>query len=275
MDLGHGDKWRLDTCPACPAQALPAGLFDVLDRPGSASRYDPTAGYRINMTTGLPECIHPSRVRLPPCRYASNHEPLPTPTQPRPPDDVADLETWFIAVIRAAPAESRATVATSPEPRPPDQPDDGSARHTIDAESTSCGTTCPAPTEAGQVATVSAGSRSQLHSHAAGCESRAGPAGTPGGAKDVELLMLRHEVIVLPGDPPPPAATRRPSGAGGLGRARRPRSARAAAWPARAATAAAGGAEAEARRELILTFEVELARGVTSCCSTCSTGTPA
>lgn len=110
MDLGHGDKWRLDTCPACPARTLPAGLFDVLDRPGPASRYDPTAGYRIDATTGLPECVHPSRVGLPPCRYASNHEPLPTPTQPQPPDDVADLEKWFIAVIRAAPAESRDTV---------------------------------------------------------------------------------------------------------------------------------------------------------------------
>jgi hypothetical protein len=114
MDLGHGAKWRLDTCPACPAQTLPVGEFDVLDRPGPASRYDPTAGYRTHTTTGLPECVHPARVRLPPCLYASNHEALPDPARPepppRPPEDATDLEAWFGAAIRAAPAESRAAV---------------------------------------------------------------------------------------------------------------------------------------------------------------------
>lgn len=115
MDLGHGDRWRLDTCPACPAQKLPVGEFDVLDRPGPASRYDPTAGYRINPTTGLAECVHPSRVGLPACRYASNGEPPLTPEEPRPPDDIAGLESWFRAAIRAAPAESRATALADAE----------------------------------------------------------------------------------------------------------------------------------------------------------------
>jgi hypothetical protein len=94
---------------------LPVGEFDVSDRPGPASRYDPTAGYRINTTTGLPECVHPSRVGLPPCRYASNGEPPPTPKQPQPPDDVADLESWFSGTLRAAPAESRAAVLADAE----------------------------------------------------------------------------------------------------------------------------------------------------------------
>ncbi|WP_433363634.1 hypothetical protein ACQPZX_32495 [Actinoplanes sp. CA-142083] len=107
MDLGHGDRWRLDPCQACPAQTLPVGEFDVLDRPGPASRYDPAAGYRTNQTTGLPECVHPARVQLPACLYASNHEPPPGPAgkRPEPPDDAAGLEAWFGAVIRAAPAE--------------------------------------------------------------------------------------------------------------------------------------------------------------------------
>jgi len=108
MDLGHGERWRVEPCAACPAQLLPAGRFDVLDRPGPASRYDPTAGYRVNPTTGLPECVHPSRVRLPPCRYASNGEPPPAPAPPEPPADVAGLESWFAAAIRATAAESRA-----------------------------------------------------------------------------------------------------------------------------------------------------------------------
>jgi hypothetical protein len=119
MDLGHGATWRLDTCLACPAKSLPVGEFDVLDRPGPASRYDPTAGYRTNTTTGLPECVHPARVRLPACLYASNHEPPPPEAPPRspalPPKDVADLEAWFGAAIRAAPAESRATVLAAQE----------------------------------------------------------------------------------------------------------------------------------------------------------------
>ncbi|MFI5889747.1 hypothetical protein ACIA5D_06460 [Actinoplanes sp. NPDC051513] len=117
MDLGHGDRWRLDTCPACPAKTLEVGEFDVLDRPGPASRYDPTAGYRTNVTTGLPECVHPSRVRLPPCLYASNHEPPPGPAEhpPPAPDDLADLAAWFGAAIRAAPAESRAAALADAE----------------------------------------------------------------------------------------------------------------------------------------------------------------
>jgi hypothetical protein len=75
MDLGHGDRWRVEPCSACPAQLLPTGQFDVLDRPGPASRYDPTAGYRVNTTTGLPE-----------------------------------LESWFATAIRATSADSRAVV---------------------------------------------------------------------------------------------------------------------------------------------------------------------
>jgi len=110
MDLGHGDRWRVEPCSACPAQLLPTGQFDVLDRPGPASRYDPTAGYRVNTTTGLPECVHPSRVQLPPCRYASNGEPPPAPAPPDPPEDVAELASWFATAIRATSADSRAVV---------------------------------------------------------------------------------------------------------------------------------------------------------------------
>jgi hypothetical protein len=116
MDLGHGDKWRLDPCPTCPAQTLPPGDFDVSDRPGPASRYDPTAGYRINMTSGHPECVHPSRVRIPAgCYSRIDDEALPDCPQLPPLDDIADLEGWFIATLRAAPAESRAAVLADAE----------------------------------------------------------------------------------------------------------------------------------------------------------------
>src|SRR4051794_2093834 len=102
MDLGHGTQWRLDTCRACPAQTLPAGEDDISDRPGPATRYDPTARYRINATTRRPECAHPSRVHPPAARYPCDNDPASTPAQLQPPDDTADLEAWFIAALRAA-----------------------------------------------------------------------------------------------------------------------------------------------------------------------------
>jgi hypothetical protein len=115
MDLGHGARWRVEPCSVCPAQTLPAGEFDVSDRPGPASRYDPTAGHRVNTTTGQPQCVHPDRVRLPAGGYASNDEPACAPARPQPPDDVADLEAWFTAVLRAAPRESVASALADAE----------------------------------------------------------------------------------------------------------------------------------------------------------------
>lgn len=100
MDLGHGDRWRLDPCPACPAQSLSTGEFDVSDRPGPATRYDPTAGCRVNTMTGHPECVHPTRVRLPAGRYASNGEPPPAGTALQPPDDLVAIGDWFRDLMR-------------------------------------------------------------------------------------------------------------------------------------------------------------------------------
>jgi len=121
MDLGHGDRWRLDPCTVCPAQTLPVGTFDISDRPGPATRYDPTAGHRINGTTGRPECVHPFRVQLPGGHYASaGNGPAPAERQPadvplQPPADVVDLEAWFIATLRREPAESKAAALADAE----------------------------------------------------------------------------------------------------------------------------------------------------------------
>lgn len=111
MDLGHGARWRIDACSVCPAQTLPAGKFDVADRPSPATRYDPTAGHRINTTTGLPECVHPGRVRMPVGRYISNGEPLLTctPRTLEPPEPVTDLESWLAAIQPQVPAEQTRT----------------------------------------------------------------------------------------------------------------------------------------------------------------------
>jgi hypothetical protein len=104
-------QWRDDTCVVCPAQLLLAGEFDVTDRPGPDSRYDPDLGYRVNVHTGSPTCVHPYRVGLPVGAYASGGVPVPAipeePPAPTPPAlvlpvDVTDLEGWLVAVLRDA-----------------------------------------------------------------------------------------------------------------------------------------------------------------------------
>jgi hypothetical protein len=72
--------------------------------------------------TGLPECVHPARVHLPVGRYASNGEPPPAALRrqpqdapPQPPEQVADLESWFTATLRQAPPESRAATLADAE----------------------------------------------------------------------------------------------------------------------------------------------------------------
>jgi hypothetical protein len=108
VDSGHGTRWRLDACRVCPAQTLRVGEFDVCDRPGPATRYDPVAGHRIHTITGLPECVHPFRVQMPAGRYASNGEPAPAPVELQPPDEATDLKAWLNARLRLAPVESMA-----------------------------------------------------------------------------------------------------------------------------------------------------------------------
>jgi hypothetical protein len=111
-------SWDDDTCVVCPAQLLGLGEFDVSDRPGPDSRYDPARGYRVNSQTLSAVCVHPYRVGLPVGRYASNGEPVPDfpaqPPAPAPvhlelPDDVADLEAWFVATLRVVHPDAMAS----------------------------------------------------------------------------------------------------------------------------------------------------------------------
>jgi hypothetical protein len=105
-------------CAICPAHLLGVGEFDVSDRPGGESRYDPQAGFRVNLHTLSATCVHPFRVGLPAARYASDAAPLPEVTPPTPapepihlelPADVADLEGWFVATLRACDNDAMAS----------------------------------------------------------------------------------------------------------------------------------------------------------------------
>ncbi|MFI7546036.1 hypothetical protein [Actinoplanes sp. NPDC049599] len=105
------EELRDATCIACPAQVLRLGEFDVIDRPGAGSRYDPELGYRVETATDTAVCVHPYRVGLPVGTYCSTGMPVPAATQDplaptrealELPQDVVDLEAWIIAVLRAA-----------------------------------------------------------------------------------------------------------------------------------------------------------------------------
>jgi hypothetical protein len=107
-------EWEHATCVVCPAQVLGPGYFDVVARPGPQYRYDPGAGHRTNVDTGVPVCVHPFRVGLPPGAYASAAVPVPATDQAAPqpgaeqlhlPEHVCDLEGWIIAVLRVADPE--------------------------------------------------------------------------------------------------------------------------------------------------------------------------
>lgn len=106
------------TCEVCPAQLLRFGAFDVVDRPGVENRYDSDHGWRANVVTGAPTCVHPYRVGLPPALYVSAGVPLPPITTPAPVPTPADLElpvdptlleAWLIAVLRCASPERMAS----------------------------------------------------------------------------------------------------------------------------------------------------------------------
>jgi hypothetical protein len=110
--------WDDDTCAVCPAQVLGLGEFDVFDRPGQQYRYHPDLGFRVDQTTLTPVCVHPFRVGLPVGRYASGREPVPAfPAQPPAPalvhlelpDDMDDLEAWFIATLRVVDGDRMAS----------------------------------------------------------------------------------------------------------------------------------------------------------------------
>lgn len=116
-------QWQDDTCVVCPAQLLGPGEFDVTDRPGPHSRYDREQGYRVDVRSGVPVCVHPYRVGLPEGAYCSAGVPVPTVADEPPaptrdalelPDDVTNLEAWIIAVVRAAgPSRIRQALAAA------------------------------------------------------------------------------------------------------------------------------------------------------------------
>jgi hypothetical protein len=103
------DDWREESlCSVCPALKVGLGCFDVVERPGRDYRYDPAVGYRVDVGSGVAVCVHPFRVGLPAGRYATDGvsvSPVAEPLQPSVaqlalPEQVDDLEAWFVARLR-------------------------------------------------------------------------------------------------------------------------------------------------------------------------------
>jgi hypothetical protein len=64
-------------CVSCPIRRFPVGTFDVADRPKSSTRFDRETGCRTIPESGVPVCVHPDRIGLPPGEYASSGTALP------------------------------------------------------------------------------------------------------------------------------------------------------------------------------------------------------
>lgn len=90
-----------DACWVCPSLRLPAGWFDVYERPTQECPFDPQSGFRY--AGGTPVCVHPYKVGLPAGRYASEGIPLPDlPVRPPAPPPRPLPEP---PVLRLGPAE--------------------------------------------------------------------------------------------------------------------------------------------------------------------------
>lgn len=117
--------WADATCLVCPAQRLGLGEFDVVDGPGPGFRFDPAAGHRVAVETGIPVCVHPFRVGLAPGAYASADVPVrsiqdgvlfaPSEGQLALPADADDLEAWLIAILRTAEPDQMASALDQAE----------------------------------------------------------------------------------------------------------------------------------------------------------------
>ncbi|MFF4696088.1 hypothetical protein [Streptomyces chattanoogensis] len=98
-------------CWFCPSLRLPAGAFDVLDRPSQDYPFDDADGFRYHRVTRVPACVHPERIGLEAGKYCSEGRlpELPVP--------VEAVETGPAAAVRPAPRDPATAPARSLPPR--------------------------------------------------------------------------------------------------------------------------------------------------------------
>lgn len=111
---GPLERWCDETCGICPGQMLGPGEFDVVARPHTELAYRPDLGWRAT-PAGVPVCVHPYRVGMPPGTYASTGQPIPAlkdlqvdmvpPEALVLPEALDDLSGWMVAHLRTADAD--------------------------------------------------------------------------------------------------------------------------------------------------------------------------
>lgn len=116
---GPVERWGDETCGICPGQVLGPGEFDVVARPHRELAYRPDLGWRAT-PAGVPVCVHPFRVGMPPGTYASTGQPIPSIDVPRVevvppealvlPEELDDLSGWLVAHLRLADADQMFSV---------------------------------------------------------------------------------------------------------------------------------------------------------------------
>ncbi|MFC5724009.1 hypothetical protein ACFP1Z_27965 [Streptomyces gamaensis] len=83
----------------CPSRRFPLGGFDVAERPSREYPFNPADGHRYT-AAGVPVCVHPEKVGVPPGRYATDGAPLFS--ELRLPTASADLDRYLRDLMHSA-----------------------------------------------------------------------------------------------------------------------------------------------------------------------------
>ncbi|WP_344077678.1 hypothetical protein [Streptomyces crystallinus] len=87
------------SCGICPSRRYPIGEFDVFERPSAEAPFSPVDGHRYT-TAGVPVCVHPHKVGLPPGRYKTDG--IPFTVELKLPDSPAGLDAYLYEVMHSA-----------------------------------------------------------------------------------------------------------------------------------------------------------------------------
>lgn len=87
------------SCGICPSRRFPLGEFDVFERPSRDCPFNPADGHRYT-AAGVPVCVHPEKVGLPPGRYKTDCQPFTV--ELKLPDSAAELDAYLHDVMHSA-----------------------------------------------------------------------------------------------------------------------------------------------------------------------------
>ncbi|MEU9012030.1 hypothetical protein AB0D12_20075 [Streptomyces sp. NPDC048479] len=87
------------SCGICPSRRFPLGEFDVFERPSADCPFSPADGHRYT-SAGVPVCVHPEKVGLPPGRYKT--EGVPFKVELQLPDSPDQLDAYLYEVMHSA-----------------------------------------------------------------------------------------------------------------------------------------------------------------------------